>query len=163
MVIIMTNSAHLHSTMQRCPETRATLSRTSSAGALWAEIGEPLTIFISYARQDSIFAWSHAVVLRAMGHNVIFDRLHLMSGDRWRDRLKAAIDGSHICLLIWSKHAVRSPAVRWEVECVRAKRDRHPHSIRVLPVVLGAGLKAAPLPAGFEELHFPEPPSVWLH
>lgn len=123
--------------------------------------GEPLTVFVSYSRHDSRMAWVLVVALLALNYRVVFDRLHLHSGDHWRERLEAAVDGADIFLLVWSIHAKRSAPVRWEIELAKARMSRAHRPMRFLPIPIEA-LRKAKRPSGLTEIHFPDLPDGWL-
>jgi hypothetical protein len=84
----------------------------------------PRTAFASYASQDR-----EAVLARVQGIQKVSPRLEifldvasLRSGQRWLERLRAAIISKDIFYLFWSLHASRSEWVEWEWRTALAAR-----------------------------------------
>ncbi len=117
------------------------------------------TAFLSYSRKDHVVAWSLAIALDALGYRLVIDRISLHSGDNWRDKLKNAIDTCDVFVLVWGRHARRSPHMEWEVDCARS-RLFNGRPMLFLPVPIDS-LSRAPIPPGLDHLHFPEPPYAW--
>jgi formylglycine-generating enzyme len=65
-----------------------------------------MRIFLSYASQDGEAAKSIYLALRDQGHKVFFDRADLPAGEEYHNRIRAAIDNSHLFVLLITPDAV---------------------------------------------------------
>lgn len=79
------------------------------------ELNAPV-LFLSYSSADREIAM--AVVAKAAEHEVRlwYDRASLQVGDDWQARIDTALVEAGIALVVWSRHALRSPHVRHEIE-----------------------------------------------
>lgn len=77
---------------------------------------EKLRIFISYRRLDSDFVDRLEIDLSVRGFDIWLDRrdLAFKGAQLWENELKAAIERSHVCLLVVSQAAIESENVRAE-------------------------------------------------
>jgi formylglycine-generating enzyme required for sulfatase activity len=65
-----------------------------------------MRIFLSYASQDAEQAKDIYVALRDQGHKVFFDRTDLPAGDEYHNRIRAAIEKSHLFVFLISPNAI---------------------------------------------------------
>jgi TIR domain len=78
-------------------------------------------IFISYSREDRVWAERVTSMLRVRGRHVVRDPV-LVEGDPfWRDTVRQILENSRVVLVLWSKYAARSPWVDQEVRAFQAK------------------------------------------
>ena len=90
-----------------------------------------MRIFLSYASQDRDKAEGIYLALRDQGHRVFFDRADLPAGDEYHNRIRAAIEKSHLFLFLISTNAV-DPGSYTLTELDIADKAR----IKLLPVML---------------------------
>jgi hypothetical protein len=74
----------------------------------------PISIFISYAHADRAFVQRLEADLRQQGFAAWVDVAGLSGGQQWRRELQAAIDRSHVLLVVLSPEAVASRYVQIE-------------------------------------------------
>ena len=98
-------------------------------------------VFLSYARQDGLFAEKLARVLENAGHNVWWDR-RLDSGEEFSAEIETALNQSNVVLVAWSAQSVRS---RW----VRDEAAFGGDTGRLVPVSIDGTLP----PMGFRQFH----------
>ena len=90
-----------------------------------------MRIFLSYASQDSEEAKSIYLALRDQGHKVFFDRADLPAGEEYHNRIRAAIDHSHLFVFLISPNAVDTDSYTLTELTIAEKSNR-----RLLPVML---------------------------
>jgi len=90
-----------------------------------------MRIFLSYASQDREQAKAIYLALRDQGHDVFFDRADLPAGDEYHNRIRAAIEKSHLFLILISPDAVDDGSYTL-TELAIAEKSR----IKLLPVML---------------------------
>jgi formylglycine-generating enzyme required for sulfatase activity len=91
----------------------------------------PLRIFISYAAQDREPAKSIYLALRDQGQQVFFDRVDLPAGDEYHNRIRKAIQKSHLFIFLLSPNALDADSYTLEELSIAEKAG-----IKLLPVVL---------------------------
>ena len=104
---------------------------------------QPLVVFISYSRDDTEIAHEITRVLEKGGHKPWIDE-QLILGQRWKDKLKQAIDECDAFLILLSPATLESEWCQWEY--AEALSQNKP----IFPVVIEAIAK--PLPPAFEGL-----------
>ena len=62
-----------------------------------------MRIFLSYASQDREQAKTIYLALCDQGHKVFFDRADLPAGEEYHNRIRAAIERSHLFLILISR------------------------------------------------------------
>ena len=75
-------------------------------------------IFLSYARDDEVFARTLARALESAGHEVWWDR-RIDSGEEFAAEIEAALERADVVLVAWSAHSVKSAWVRDEASAGR--------------------------------------------
>lgn len=90
-----------------------------------------MRIFLSYASQDREQAKAIYLALCEQGHKIFFDRADLPAGEEYHNRIRAAIERSHLFLLLISPNAVDAGSYTL-TELTIAEKCR----ARLLPVVL---------------------------
>ena len=90
-----------------------------------------MRIFISYASQDRELAKSIYLVLRDQGQQVFFDRADLPAGDEYHNRIREAIQKSHLFIFLLSPNALDADSYTLEELSIAEKA-----SVKLLPVVL---------------------------
>lgn len=90
-----------------------------------------MRIFISYASQDREQAKAIHLALCDQGHKVFFDRADLPPGEEYHNRIRAAIEKSHLVLILISPNAVDDGSYTL-TELAIAEKCRK----RLLPVML---------------------------
>ena len=98
-------------------------------------------IFLSYAREDRVFAETVTRVLEGAGHSVWWDR-HIDSGEEFAAEIEAELDRADAVLVVWSKASVKS---RW----VRDEASVGGDTGRLVPVTMDGSLP----PMGFRQFH----------
>ena len=90
-----------------------------------------MRIFLSYPWQDREQAKSIYVALADQGHRVFFDRTDLPAGDEYHNRIRAAIENSHLVIFLISPDAIDAESYTLtEVEIAVKAR------VKLLPVML---------------------------
>jgi len=90
-----------------------------------------MRIFLSYASQDSEEAKSIYLALRDQGHKVFFDRADLPAGEEYHNRIRAAIDHTHLFIFLISPDALDAGSYTLTELTIAEKSNR-----RLLPVML---------------------------
>jgi hypothetical protein len=98
-------------------------------------------IFISYKREDRRFAERLSIALEQLGFDVWWD-FDLLSGDRFRNVIRAVIDQCPAAIVLWSEKAVTSDFVMDEATYAKSKGKLCP-----------AHIDAVELPFGFGQIH----------
>jgi hypothetical protein len=98
-------------------------------------------VFISYKREDRVFAERLSIVLEQLGFEVWWD-FDLLSGDRYRSVIRKVIDECKVAVVLWSTRAVQSDFVMDEAEYAKAQGKLCP-----------ARIDDVALPFGFGSLH----------
>ena len=94
-----------------------------------------MRIFLSYSSNDREWVEPVALALNGRGHDVFFDREDLPPGEEYDERIRRAIQKSHLFISFVSPDSVeRGSYARAELEIAR-KNWPHPKG-RMLPVVL---------------------------
>lgn len=120
----------------------------SSRSAL--RVSAPSSAFASYALKD---AEQVARSLSTLAHwapslDIFQDCLDLTPNEEFKPQLEAQIAARDVFLLFWSRNAMASQWVRWELDTARAK----PGLDAILPMPLEDPALAPP-PPGFEDRH----------
>ena len=66
-----------------------------------------MRIFLSYASEDREAAKTIYLALRDQGHKVFFDRTDLPAGDEFHNRIRQAIERSHLFIFLLTVKAKR--------------------------------------------------------
>jgi formylglycine-generating enzyme required for sulfatase activity len=90
-----------------------------------------MRIFLSYASQDREQAKAIYLALCDQGHKVFFDRADLPAGEEYHNRIRAAIEKSHLFLILISRNAVDDGSYTLTDLSIAEK-----YRIRLLPVML---------------------------
>lgn len=107
------------------------------------------TVFISYAREDLLWAQEQKRILCAAGIDVYQDLQSNRAGDDWEERISQALESTDQVRLGWSRYAAQSEWVRREyTEALRLARQRGRK--RFLLVDL---LDETPLPPDLKHVH----------
>jgi hypothetical protein len=105
-------------------------------------------VFLSYSHNDHAAATGLHDHLTRRGLSVFFDKTELQAGDRWLDRLQAAVDGCGAFVVLIGRDGV----ARWVGAETQAALNRHfgargdADRLPVFPVLLD-GIGADALPA----------------
>jgi formylglycine-generating enzyme required for sulfatase activity len=90
-----------------------------------------MKVFLSYAKEDRGMANAIYLVLRDQGHRVFFDRTDLPAGEEFHNRIRLAIEGSHLFIFLLSAKATDKQSYTLsELEVAEKAR------IKLLPVAL---------------------------
>jgi len=103
-----------------------------------------MKIFLSYASQDHDAAQSIYFALRDQRHKIFFDRADLPTGEEFHNRIRTAIEDSHLFLFLLSPNAVDSGSYTLTELDIAEKAK-----IKLLPVALGK-LDVGNLPASLK-------------
>ena len=99
-------------------------------------------VFISYSTADSAFADQLEAQLTAAGYDVFRDKTGMTAGPL-DSQLKKQIDDIDALILVFSKNAIGSDWVEWEVQMARNREKRD--GIRLLcPIQLDDSWRTAP-------------------
>ena len=98
-------------------------------------------IFLSYAREDRMFAETLTRVLEGAGQSVWWDR-HIDSGEEFAAEIEAELEKADAVLVVWSQDSVKS---RWVRDEAAAGGDTG----RLIPVSIDGSLP----PMGFRQFH----------
>jgi formylglycine-generating enzyme required for sulfatase activity len=90
-----------------------------------------MRIFISYASQDREPANSVYLALRDQGQQAFFDRADLPAGDEYHNRIRKAIQKSHLFIFLLSPNALDANSYTLEELSIAEKAG-----VKLLPVVL---------------------------
>lgn len=90
-----------------------------------------MRIFISYASQDREPANSIYLALRDQGQRAFFDRTDLPAGDEYHNRIRKAIQKSHLFIFLLSPNALDADSYTLEELSIAEKAG-----VKLLPVVL---------------------------
>lgn len=90
-----------------------------------------MRIFLSYAFQDREQAKSIYLALREQGHKVFFDRADLPAGEEYHNRIRVAIQKSHLFIFLLSPNALDADSYTLEELSIAEKT-----SSKLLPVLL---------------------------
>lgn len=128
-------------------ELGATASEGPANGTIAAA---PSSAFASYASKDASQVTQRLSTLAhwAPTLDIFQDCLDLVPNEEFKPQLARQIAARDVFLLFWSRHAMTSPWVRWELETARAK----PGIEAILPMPL-EDPAIAPPPPGFEAKH----------
>jgi formylglycine-generating enzyme required for sulfatase activity len=110
-----------------------------------------MKIFLSYASQDREQAKSIYLALRDQGHNVFFDRADLPAGEEYHNRIRGAIQKSHLFVFLLSPNAVDSNSYTLEELSIAEKAGA-----KLLPVVLRDAAMDQ-IPAALKAVTFHQP------
>ena len=91
---------------------------------------EKSKVFISYSRDDSVFADELVSGLDFAKFDVTIDRHAIMEGEDWKKRLGALIADADTVVFLLSPSSARSAVCRWEVDY------SHSLSKRLIPVLV---------------------------
>jgi hypothetical protein len=95
-----------------------------------------MRIFLSYAHPERDLAERLTLGLENEGHDVFFDRDDLPSGQSFDDRIRAAIQRSHLLVFVASPSSLSKGSYAQTELAMAQRRWNHPAG-RVLPVVVG--------------------------
>lgn len=90
--------------------------------------GDPLTLFLSYARADRAIAERLAERLEQAGHTVWWDAL-IEGGAKFASSIREALDAADVVIVLWSQSSVESDWVRDEAAQGRDRRRLVPLTI----------------------------------
>jgi len=105
-------------------------------------------IYISYQREDQVFATELAGRLKATGHSLTYDVDALSAGTDWRATLDQGLHSSEIFVVIVSKSTLHSQTVLSEVGTARAY-SRESGRMLMVPIILDD----APIPLAVQDIH----------
>lgn len=113
-----------------------------------AEVRDPskLKVFISYSRQDAVFADDLEVGLKALGFDVLIDR-QLSGGEAWKATLAEYIRQCDTVVFLLSPKSAKSDMCQWEVD------QATNHSKRILPAICES-LTNEPVPEALKGLQY---------
>jgi formylglycine-generating enzyme required for sulfatase activity len=94
-----------------------------------------MKIFLSYSSKDRALAEPIYLGLRAQGHKVFFDRTDLPPGEEYDNRIRQAIEGSHLFVFLASPESLEPGSYTLTELSIAQKTWEHPGG-RLLPVVL---------------------------
>ena len=103
-----------------------------------------MRIFLSYASQDGEAAKSIYLALRDQGHELFFDRTDLRGGDEYHNRIRAAIERTHLFIFLITPDALDAGSYTLTELTIAEKSNR-----RLLPVMLRE-TEIAQLPASLQ-------------
>ena len=110
-----------------------------------------MRIFLSYAWQDREQAKAVYLALRDQGHRVFFDRADLSAGDEYHNRIRAAVDHTHLFVFLISPDALDAGSYTLTELTIAEKSNR-----RLLPVMLRE-TEIARLPASLQAVTIHRP------
>jgi formylglycine-generating enzyme required for sulfatase activity len=110
-----------------------------------------IKIFLSYASQDREQGKSIYLALRDQGHKVFFDRADLPAGEEYHNRIRHAIQKSHLFIFLLSPNAVDSNSYTLEELSIAEKAGS-----KLLPVVLREAATDQ-IPAAIKAVTFHKP------
>jgi hypothetical protein len=90
-----------------------------------------MRIFLSYPWQDREPAKSIYLALADQGHRVFFDRADLPAGDEYHNRIRAAIENSHLVIFLISPDAIDAESYTLTEVDIAVKAR-----VKLLPVML---------------------------
>ncbi len=93
-------------------------------------------IYISYQRDDQMFALELAERLKQAGHSLTFDVEALAAGTDWRSTLDQGLRASEVFIVIVSENTSRSQYVLTEVGAARAYALESGRML-IIPIVVG--------------------------
>jgi hypothetical protein len=96
-----------------------------------SESGVGRKVFLSYSRSDRVRVDGLALLLTALGHEVVLDRLSIIPGQRWQERLETFLQEADVLIVFWTKAADRSTWVRREYEFFNSRFPSRP----LVPVI----------------------------
>src|SRR6185369_7041781 len=92
-----------------------------------------MKIFLSYASEDREQARAIYLALRDQGHTVFFDRSDLPAGEEFHNRIRKAIEASHLFIFLLTPKAIDAGSYSL-TELEIAQKNK----IRILPVAPAA-------------------------
>jgi hypothetical protein len=95
-------------------------------------------IFISYKREERRFAERLSIALEQLGFDVWWD-FELLSGDRYRNVIRAVIDQCSAAIVLWSKLSVESDFVMDEATYAKAQGKLCPTQLDAVEIPFGFG------------------------
>ena len=108
---------------------------------------ERLKAFISYSRDDLVFADQLLEALEAAGIAPVLDRLGISGGEEWKPRLTEMIECTDTVVFALSPRSASSPECQWEVdETLRLRK-------RLIPIVVKP-LEGATVPQALADLNY---------
>ena len=108
------------------------------------------TAFASYAKEDKDRVMDRVSAVRSFaGIDIFVDRLSLLPGEPWKERLRTEIVHRDLFWLFWSQSAARSTWVDWEWRT--ALNAKSPEAIYVQPL---ESPELAQPPPELQHLHF---------
>jgi len=110
-----------------------------------------MRIFISYASQDREPANSIYLALRDQGQQAFFDRADLPAGDEYHNRIRKAIQKSHLFIFLLSPNALDADSYTLEELSIAEKAG-----VKLLPVVLRESAMDQ-IPASIKNVTFHRP------
>lgn len=110
--------------------------------------------FLSYDRADQEEVVKRAQGLKAAGIDFFADILALRAGERWEDRIYAAIDDCDLFCLFWSSRARDSEWVMRETTHALKRRALSEEGIPDIVPIIIEGPPPPPPPEQFKGIHF---------
>ena len=101
-----------------------------------AESKKPLSLFLSYSRDDEPKARRLASCLQSLGYAVWWDAL-IEGGATYARKISVALDEADVVIVLWSAHSIESDWVRDEAAQGRDRRRLVPLSLDGSPPPLG--------------------------
>ena len=101
---------------------------------------QPYSVFLSYSSTDKAWVSEFADALSQAGVHAWFDMTALSPGDRWMEKIEAALRTSRTLVLIISPQSVNSPSTFFELGAAVADQKQ------IIPVVTG-DVELAKIPA----------------
>jgi hypothetical protein len=89
-------------------------------------------IFVSYSRRDTAVVETCTLAYKALGVQILMDKVDLRSGQRWRPALQSLIDQADLFQLYWSSASATSTEVELEWRYARSPDHKGPAFIRPL-------------------------------
>jgi hypothetical protein len=102
----------------------------------------PVRVFVSYAKEDSAFANKLLSYLSNQPRLDIFTTNKISAGEKWRSKIKSALNASDIFLVVLSPASVKSTwvlfelGVAWGLDMPIIPVATHPDVISKVPVEL---------------------------
>jgi TIR domain len=99
------------------------------------EAGEEMQVFISHARADEVLVKKLANALEHAGLDVWNPEREIMPGDNWAEKIAEGLEDSEAMVVLLTPDALRSRAVRREIEYALGNKS---FNMRLIPVLVGS-------------------------
>lgn len=99
---------------------------------------EPVRLFISYAHEDEAFKDELLVFLNPLkrsGQIEIWNDKAIVVGDKWDDKIKAALDECELILFLLSPYFLASDYIN-DVEIIKAMERHKQGTLRLIPIMI---------------------------